>query len=381
MRCNRRVLILTQQIALGGLEKMILNLSRGLKQAGEWEPHVFVYDDVLDEPGLHQDFEVAGIPLIAQTKPRGFSFRAVRDIVRYAREHSIRVIHSHDMGALIYAVAAKILSFGRLKIVHTQHSFIHLAKAKRYRYYERIFTFFVDEVNTVSQALWEQYRTLGMDPSRIKVVSNGVEFPEGPTIQSEEKSLLRLKLLDRDAEKIWVLCMARIHPKKGQDQVLEIWKHLDPELRSRALLIFVGSETFPGALTELQKRIADQPDPESVVYAGFTLRPLDWMRASDLFVSGSEFEGMPLGPIEALGAGLDTVVSDIPGHESLGERATRFPLSQPETGARVLEDRIRNFENSVHEERQRAWTRGGEIRGLYGVSLMAKNYSELYGGV
>ena len=360
---------------------MILNLSRGLQQAGEWAPHVFVYDDVLDEPGLHQDFKDAGIPLVAQTKPRGFHFKAVRDIVRYARTQDIRVIHSHDMGALIYAVAAKVLSLGRLKIVHTQHSFIHLAKAKRYRYYEKFFTYFVDEVNTVSQALWEQYRTLGMNPSRIKVVSNGVEFPEGPTIQTTEKIQLRKNLLKQSAEKIWVLCMARIHPKKGHDQVLAIWKNLDPEVRSRAQLIFVGSETFPGALADLQKRISEQPDPGSVVYAGFTLRPLDWMRASDLFISGSEFEGMPLGPIEALGAGLDTVVSDIPGHASLGDRATKFPLNQPEVSARILEERIQNFGNSVEEARQRAWVRGDEMRGLYGVSLMAKNYSHLYGGV
>jgi glycosyltransferase EpsD len=47
--------------------------------------------------------------------------------------------------------------------------------------------------------------------------------------------------------------------------------------------------------------------------------PCDYIRASDLYVSASEKEGLPFNILEALGCGKITLASDIKGHRDIIE--------------------------------------------------------------
>jgi len=115
----------------------------------------------------------------------------------------------------------------------------------------------------------------------------------------------------------WMLCLARLHAGKGQDLVLDIWRALSKEARAELSLFFVGQETQAGYREYLDQKILDLPDRERLFIAGPSEHPQDWIQASDLFISGSLLEGMPLAPLEAAGSGLPTILSDIEGHREL----------------------------------------------------------------
>lgn len=55
----------------------------------------------------------------------------------------------------------------------------------------------------------------------------------------------------------------------------------------------------------------------SVVFHGFVDNVVPWLQASDLFVSASASEGMPLAVLEALSCGLPALLSDIPPHREI----------------------------------------------------------------
>ena len=233
------------------------------------------------------------------------------------------------------------------------------------------------------------YPSVGVNRNRVNVIPNGIEFPDAPPVDrklmiSARRTLLKqvdptsAAVLIENIEKTWVLCMARLHPKKGQDNVLELWSHLPLEALEKSVLVVVGAETRQGELQKLKARIAALPKSSVAVYAGFTLEPRAWLLAADVFVSGSEFEGMPLGPIEAVGSGLPTLVSDIPGHAMLPPSAVKFDLADKVEGAKKLAEMIERADLLSIASRQKAWEAEAEARTCFGISGMTTRYIQFY---
>jgi glycosyltransferase involved in cell wall biosynthesis len=389
----RRVIQLTQYLGIGGLERVILSLAEGLHSRGDWLVSIFVYDRIPGNPTLHPEFEKKGIPVTDFDKGSGLSFKAVYTIACEVIRTRTSVIHSHDLGALIYAVLTKLLLFGAVRVVHTQHSFVHLERSPRYRKYERYFSFFADSLCTVSEGLKSQYRRVDINPATIDVIGNGVVFPTVPPPASlSEREILRRKLIEQisDSEtrnrftdrldRVWILCMARIHAKKGQEHVVDVWSTLDLELRRKAFLVFVGQETSRGAVDLLMSRVNALDEPGEVGLAGYTRSGPEWLHACEIFASGSEFEGMPLGPIEAAGAGMRLLLSDIPGHQMIPGDAERFDFtkskSQSPKLARLLSDLV--APDSAIRMRLEGWNERSSIRHKFGIEVMAERYQALY---
>lgn len=92
-----------------------------------------------------------------------------------------------------------------------------------------------------------------------------------------------------------------------------------PEIKiaePKAALLFVGAGAEEVRLRALADKLGVS---DSVHFAGQKSNPCDFIRASDLYVSASEIEGMPFNIIEALGCGLPILASDIKGHRDLIE--------------------------------------------------------------
>jgi glycosyltransferase involved in cell wall biosynthesis len=386
-----KVLMLTQYLHMGGLERMVLNLSTALKAQGEWEPRVFVFDRLPGagpENDLTPAFADEEIPVDARPKAPGFSTRTVLDVRETLAAEDIRVLHTHDLGALIYGVCAKLLSLGRVRLVHTQHSFVHLSRRPIYKLYERFFARFADEIAVVSEDTRRSYEELGIPARKIHVVPNGVRFPaEGPAGPRRDRAGLLdgLEPAARAAlapflESRWILYLARLHRTKGQDRALELWGRLSPAARARCALLFVGPESEAGRLQLLRAAVAKAPDGFRVLCLGATPRPERWLACADLALSCSEFEGMPLGPIEAAGNGLPLVVSAIPGHEVVKDWSRQYPLADPAQGARAVEDVLAELDAAPPDRALRAWENARELRSRNSLPRMAAEYARLYRG-
>ena len=159
---------------------------------------------------------------------------------------------------------------------------------------------------------------------------------------------------------------------------MKLWREMKPEARRKTALLFVGLETDPGQLDKLKALIAGAPDRDRVLYLGPSQRPGLWLQSAEVFLSSSEFEGMPLAGIEAAGSGLSLVLSAIPGHESLRANSAQYPLDHPEMGARVVEEAISAIESEGDRFFASTWTASEAIRNRYSVLQMATMYSKLY---
>lgn len=386
-RCNwptYKVLLLTQGLGLGGLEKMVLNLSTELNMKNIWQPFVFTFDHTKNAsyPDLIQSFIDIGIPVEVYIKSRRFSFAVVFRLVRNIFKNNIQVLHTHDLGALIYGVLAKIFSLNRVRLVHTQHSFVHLKREKRYRLYERFFTMFVDVLTVVSSDTKKQYEEIGIPENKVQVIPNGAVFPAAPIIDRNVKIKLRNELADDVLKKhlssFWILYMARLHPVKGHPHALKLWNLLTPEIQNKSVLIFVGPEAVSGELNKLKLEISNSNNSDRLHYFGSTKHPQKWLAVCDVFLSCSEFEGMPLGPLEALGSGLPVFLSNIPGHKILEHATPQYPLSDPAQGAKKLSKMIRLQESFSFSDYQDLWDKSLWIRESFSLQGMCDKYSLAY---
>ena len=384
-----KVLMLTPGLFIGGLERMILNLSKSLKDTTSWQPQVLAYDCGIGEknsPDLISAFQSLKIPVHTQMKPPRFSLKTAAQIASHVSKEGVRVIHTHDLGALIYGALAKVFLFSRVKLIHTQHSFVHLDRSWKYRYYERFFTLFASSVAVVSQNTGNQYLKLGVAKNKLHHIPNGVDFPDSPDLNRALRIERRKKLirnmntpLNFGLNDIWILYLARVHSRKGQDHALALWNKLKPETRAKCVLIFIGPATEIAEWTRIEKIARVSNDSDRIAMLGPSLVPEDWIRSTDIYWSCSEFEGMPLSPVEAIGSGVPAILSKIPGHDFLTPFADCYSLADPMMGAEFMENMIARIESNDTLYRAELWKKSGPLRSSFTLSMMSGQYKKLYG--
>lgn len=377
------VLELSQTLGLGGLERMMYSLSETLHRHDRFKVLVATYDHPKDQPSLLAQFEQAEIPVIQWQKGTGFSLRTVLYLVKMCFSGRARILHVHDLGPLVYGSLAKVCSFGRVRLVLTLHTLLHLQQGPRYRFYFRFFLHFVDRIVVVSPAIKSRLVAFGVKDERIRVVPNGVRFASLPPCNPVDKLTWKKKVMPQGPARLysvrWVLCLARLHAGKGQDVALDVWQALPSEVRAGLALFFVGPEMEMEFAKLLRQRIAGLPDSDRVIMAGPSHHPEDWIQAAHLFISGSQEEGMPLAPLEAVGSGLPALLSDISGHEFLRPWAHFFNPANAAEGAGKIAQIIADMNQTGDDIFFKTlWKTTRPVREKWNGTTMIASYIEVF---
>ncbi len=189
-----------------------------------------------------------------------------------------------------------------------------------------------DLVVAVSEHLGHLAREMGVAPRRLSVVYNlPPASPEPPPARDQARRALGIP----DGA-FQLLAVARLIPWKGLDRVLDAVETLDDRFR----LAIVGD----GPLRRpLAARIARSPGLRSrVELAGNREREAVrlHMRASDLLILNSMYEGLSHVLLEAMEAGLPVAASDTAGNRELvadGDNGVLFPYGDHRRLARAVE--------------------------------------------
>ena len=90
----------------------------------------------------------------------------------------------------------------------------------------------------------------------------------------------------------------------------------------------------------LERLAVDAEIRDRVHFEGYRPDPEAWLQGIDVLVRPSITEGMPLGVLEAMAAGVPVVASDVPGNAGLvcnGESGILVPIGDPAALARALQ--------------------------------------------
>ena len=215
-------------------------------------------------------------------------------------------------------------------------------------------------VMILNQGMAEEARAAGLDQRRLLWMPNPVDTDAFAPCDGGRRQELRARL-GIPAEAAVVIFVGRLAPEKELASLIGAFAAVVRRIPG-ALLILLGDGPTRGSLEE---RVGQLSLSASVRFAGN--QPAagipEWLQAADLFTLVSSNEGFPCSLVEAMAAGLPSVVTEIPGNAQLidsGVHGLRVPvgdeagiagalaslLADPESRARMARAaRLRVMEN------------------------------------
>lgn len=249
-------------------------------------------------------------------------------IRKLARGRDVVHLHSSKAAAL-GRVATASLGRRRPGVIVTPHYWSWLVGgrwAPLYRWIERVLAPMCDSIVAVSeQEAAQGRRVLGRAADRVRVIPNGVDRshyrPEGV-------------LAEREGEAPLLVCAGRLSEQKGQDVAITALARMRD---GSARLRFVGGESHEGERARLEGLAASFGVADRIDWIGHVADAAPHLRAADLVVAPSRWEGMSLVLLEAMSCGAPLVVTDVSGAEAVGDAGVVVPPDDPQALAQAVD--------------------------------------------
>lgn len=300
---TKRLVLLIPSMDWGGAEKQLCLLAENLPR-DLFDVHVMLL--TRDGPRSEQ-LRSAGIPVTLIGKrfkadPSAF-FRLRRELVRLKPD----IVHTWLFAANSFGRAAARIA--KVPRILASERCIDPWKTEAHFWIDRRLARVTDAITTNSSGVRDFYAAHGIDAGLFRIISNGIEPREVPSIDRDE---CRRRLeVPRDHKLI--LAVGRLWPQKRYRDL--IWAaELLATLREDLTLVIIGDGPQRGELLRYRDAVTR---PDRVRLAGNRADVGQLLPHADLFWIGSEYEGQSNAVIEAMQAGVAVVASDIPGNRDL----------------------------------------------------------------
>jgi glycosyltransferase involved in cell wall biosynthesis len=327
-----RVLELLVSTAPGGGPKHVYDLVRRLPQS-EFE---IVVAGPRDGAFFERFRDLTGGAKVdvVEIATNRLGLRPLRDVVRLIRDARIDLVASHGKGAGFYGrLAAR---WTGVAAVHTFHG-IHYERypglvRAGYLALERRLARTTHTTINVSASQEREAIALGLcRATQCATILNGIDLAELDADLTETR-LERARLgLAADAPIVGMV--TRFDAVKRLDVLMRAMTLLAPRLPDLAVA-FHATREDEGRISRLA---TDAGFPGRVIFLQKLARPGGAYRWFDLYVATSRKEGLPLALLEAMGARLAVVATDVPGHRDVVVHDETGLLVPPDDPSAVAE--------------------------------------------
>lgn len=292
--------LLCHQPTDGGVGRHVRDLIEGLAAKGH---EVVVCSPALPR-GLQHPVAHVRVDLRRRVAP-GADAAALARLAGVVRDRRPDLIHAHSSKAGAIARLARIF-FARTPVLYTPHGYAFAGHFSRslerlaYLGVERALAPAASRVVCVCEAEARLARSIG-PPKRVRTIHNGIA-PAG-----EGEADARLLELGRDGPVIGALTLLR--PGKGLETLIAaVPQVLASHPGARVAIAGEGPD-----LPKLRAQAAALGVAEAIHFLGPSERPLELLRAMDVFVHPSWAESFPYVILEAMSLALPIVASDVGG--------------------------------------------------------------------
>jgi starch synthase (maltosyl-transferring) len=361
-----RLLFVITDLDVGGAEKFCVQLATGLDRSS-WSPAVCC----LSRPGAAAEpLAAAGVPVYS-LDARSY-WHAPATVLRLAwlmRQVRPAIVHT----ILFHANVVGRLA-ARLAGVRRVISSIRVAE-RRYAHHlvlENLTCRLAQRILCVSGAVARYVRRHAHLPAaHLAVVPNGVDADEVGAATPVDRATLGLP---PDASV--AAFVGRLDPQKGVDMLLRAAALAMSQL-PQLHLVLAGAGPERDALVQLARQLGIQSRAH---FLGLRSDVPSLLRAADLFVLSSRWEGMPNAVLEAMAAGLPVVATRTEGTTEL--------VREGETGLLVDIDDCSGLARALvcvaaDPSRRADWGSAARqlVRREYSVDRMIVRYEQLYDGL
>jgi len=358
-----RILLASPGLAMGGAERVVVQLARGLTERG--------HEVTVSGAGGPLEDEVAALDVERVVLPeRGRSpIGAAAAVVRLAaalRRLSPEVVHGHNVKAsVLAATGARIASPRRRpRLIATFHG----VAPGEYRAAARLLRA-VDTVACVSAELLDELRAHQFPESRLRLVHNAIGTPAPLSPARRAKLDAELGLGDEPV----VVAVGRLAEQKNHARLLEA----AALLRARgvtARYLIAGDGPLRASL---ERQTIDVGLVDDVRFLGLRHDVGALLARADLLAFSSDWEGLSIAALEGLAAGTPIVTTPVEGMRALlgGERAG---VIASDMSARGLADVIATLLSDPARRQQMGRAGRDLARASFSLDAMLDAYELLY---
>jgi glycosyltransferase involved in cell wall biosynthesis len=322
-----RILQVITSLLTGGAEHIVVQLAERLSLKPGVHCDICVFDG--EETPFCQEIEAwnkehAGEniePIRIIRLGKGFySVRYVWQLARLMRHYDI--VHTHNSSPQLFAACAKVLcAFGHGHVpvlCTTEHNTMN--RKRSWKWYAPVESWMYSQyshivcISKIAEDKLREYMggkwlddTASPWYNRISTINNGVDVEKINTAQPDVE-LLRLK-----GNRKSIVMIARFRPQKDHDTLVRAMTRLDKQ-RYELWLVGVGERQ-----AEVEALARQLGVSENVRFLGLRMDVPNVLRAADIVVMSSHWEGLSLSNVEGMSAGKPFLASRVNGLREVTE--------------------------------------------------------------
>lgn len=347
-----------------GPVNVVLDIIRNLPKS-EYNIIVVALREENTSQNIKQHFEEQGVTIFQLAFSSLMLYLYPSFAADYLKKHILSkyvnpIIHSHCLQPNM--VAAKIDGVNKITTNHNISSEDYISARGRFigSFFSKVYN------NTLKQfdvaVVLSDYMRMYYDGMCDTIV----KIPNGVTVTPiDEAKVNDLKTrLGVPLDKKILTVAGFISERKNVKYIIQELNTLSKDY----LCLIVGNGD---RVEECKEAAIDNP---KICFTGYKLNVEDYLAITDIYISASKSEGLPLSVLEAVNKGLPCVLSDIPPHREIVETlkvegVCLFPLRKSALAASLLE-----IWNTKHE------TASISKRGFdeYSAAVMSSRYQDLY---
>ena len=277
-------------------------------------------DNSADKPGLDTSAIDNAFEVPFSRSPYSLdNVKAYKELKKILKENDYDAVHCHTpMGAVVTRLAARSLRKKGLKVIYTAHGFHFYKGASRFNWLafynvEKYLAKYTDCLITINQEDYNLAREKGFEAKRIIHVSGvGVDLSEFSPKTNEQKLSLRQEY-GYDKNAFIMIYPADFCERKNQLMLLKALKIVLQKHKNVKLLL-PGLQTY---MAECEQFCRDNALTDNVEFMGYRRDIYKLDALSDISVSSSRQEGLPINLIEAMALGNPIIATDVRGNNDL----------------------------------------------------------------
>ncbi len=311
-----KILIVITKGDTGGAQMSVLNLARSLRGRGH-EVNIGLGDGNFLPDELNKErIEYHRFRWLRRTHNPLANLLFVFEMRKFLNNNDYEVVHFNSSNALAGALGVKI-SDKRIKTVFTfrgmsmldEHHEMNPILKKLYFWYFKFFLMFIDKPVFVSRENLSKARDMKL-VEKGDLVYNGLD-PEKMKLYSRDEARKLLKQFHADLGDGYVIgSIGRLTYVKNYEFLIDTFDEI-LKFKPEAKAVIIGDGDRKENLRQLVKRRGLEG---KIFFIGGINNASRFLKAFDVFVLPSRYEGLSITLIEALMAGVPTLATDVGGN-------------------------------------------------------------------
>lgn len=327
-----------------------------------------------------QGIEIIDLPIPRKVTQLSKTFSSISILKKYLASHPCDIVHTQTpFGGVVGRLAAKkARAAGMTKVIYFVHGFHFFRGAswKNYLIYyniEKYLSRITDCLITLNREDYEAASQRFHHPNVRYVPGIGVD---ADAIYHQQVDVSVLKdALGIPADSKVILTVAELIPRKNIEETIRVFAEVEDQ---NSVLLICGKGQLLGELKNLCQELGIR---DRVIFAGYRTDILDIYHIADIFLFTSFQEGLPVGLMQAMAAGLPAVASDIRGNRDLLGADEHTDSAAYLTDINAPEEFVRKLDELLADPARRRTlgeANARRIREHFDISAVHSLMSEIY---